>query len=129
MKLRRIVTYAGVGSSGTAAQYLILFTLVSLPLSGPLVASCVGAVAGAVINYGMNYRFTFPSSEGHTKTAPRFFIVAGCGMLANWAFMCLLVSIAGIQYLVAQCLSTAMVLLLTYSVNSTWSFKPRKKVY
>jgi putative flippase GtrA len=129
MRLRRIIAYTAVGAAGTAVQYLILFTLVHLLLSGALVASCIGAVAGAVINYGMNYRFTFRSSERHTKTAPRFFIVAGCGVLANWAFMYLLVSISGVQYLVAQCFSTAMVLALTYWVNSLWSFKPRNKVY
>ena len=131
MRLRRIITYAAIGATGTAVQYLILVALVHLHLSGPLVASCIGAISGAVVNYGMNYRFTFRSSERHTRTAPRFFFVAGSGVLANWAFMYLLVSISGIQYLVAQCLSTAMVLALTltYSVNSIWSFKPRNKVY
>jgi putative flippase GtrA len=78
MNLRRFMIYAAVGATGTSVQYVTLFALVQLHICGPLVASCVGAVAGAITNYGMNYRFTFQSSEGHSKTATRFFIVAEC---------------------------------------------------
>lgn len=115
--------YASVGVAGTAVQYMILIILVSAGTTGPVAASSVGAIVGAIINYILNYLFTFRSRENHARTAPRYFLVALVGFCVNWAAMSVMVHLLGIHYILAQIVSTCIVLVLTFSANAAWSFK------
>lgn len=124
MNARRLALYAVVGAAGTGVQYVILIAGVHAGLASPPVASCLGAALGAVVNYLLNHRITFRSTRGHAAAATRFFVVAAAAVVLNWAAMMALVSGAGVQYLVAQCVTTATVMLITYAVNASWSFRP-----
>lgn len=115
--------YACAGAAGTAFQYVILIILVSTGTTGPVAASSVGAIVGAIINYFLNYHFTFRSSENHARAAPRYFFVALVGFCVNWAAMTVMVHVLGLHYILAQIISTCMVLMLTFSANAAWSFK------
>ena len=120
-ELRRFVTYAMVGLSGTAAQYVLFVLLVRLG-SPVVLASFAGYAVGAVVNYLLNRRFTFGSHLPHRDTAPRFFSVALFGLVLNLAIVWALFDGAGLHYLIAQCVATAVCLLATYALNARWSF-------
>ena len=122
----RFAGYACVGAMGTVVQYLVLAALVSTHVLGAVAASCLGAVAGAVVNYCLNYRFTFRSSSPHRKTAPRFFTVAAAGLGLNGVLMFVLTHWAHLPWLPAQCITTACVLVLTYTASSVWTFRARQ---
>ncbi|KXU91585.1 hypothetical protein CR51_31785 [Caballeronia megalochromosomata] len=83
----------------------------------------VGAVLGACVNYVLNHRFTFGKTAPHKQALPRFLAVAGLGVLVNGASMSVLVDYTGLHYLLAQVCATALVLLLTFALNSCWSFR------
>jgi len=73
----------------------------------------------------LNYRFTFNSDGRHASVAPKFFTVAIMGVAANWLAMTFMVDAVQLNYLLAQVASSAIVLLVTYTVNSAWSFNVR----
>ena len=123
--MRHFLLYAAVGVTGTFVQYLILVLLVSLGLAGPVFGSSAGAVAGAIVNYGLNYHYTFHSDEKHVAAASKFFFVALIGLGVNWFVMKNVIVLFGVHYLLAQCISTVLVLLVTFSANHAWSFKSK----
>ena len=125
MRLPPFLVYAMVGMTGTGVQYLILVTLVSVGLAGPVFASTTGAIAGAIVNYRLNYRFTFHSNKKHLLVAPRFFLVALLGAGVNWLVMKNSLYLFNIHYVSAQCIATATVLIFTFSVNRAWSFNTK----
>lgn len=120
-ELRRFVTYAMVGLSGTGAQYAVYVPLVHLG-GRVLAASLAGYSLGAVVNYFLNRRFTFGSGLSHRDTAPRFFFVALFGLCLNAAIVFLLFERLKVHYLLSQLAATALCLLATYALNAMWSF-------
>ncbi len=88
-----------------------------------LAASLSGYVAGAVINYALNYAVTFASQRPHREAAPRFFAVAGLGLVLNLAIVALLHHWAAWHPLAAQLIATLLCLLATYALNARWSFR------
>jgi putative flippase GtrA len=73
----------------------------------------------------LNYRFTFRSTQRHRVAIPRFLGVAAAGMLVNSLIMALLTRGIGWHYLVAQVISTGIVLLSNFVGNRLWTFKER----
>jgi len=127
MNLRRFLLYAAVGASGTAVQYIVLLGLVRSETAGPVSASSIGAIAGAIVNYALNYRFTFNSRESHARVAPKFFLVALLGFAVNGLAMTAMVHGVGLNYMVAQVIASAAVLLMSYTANAVWSFSGKTK--
>ena len=120
--LGQFIAYAGVGAIGTAAHYLVLVVLVELLHLQPVIASSCGAITGAFVNYILNYKFTFKSKKRHTVAATRFMLVALAGFLVNLFMMWLFTSIMAINYLLAQVIATAVVLVTNYTINRIWTF-------
>ncbi|WP_322030655.1 GtrA family protein [Paraburkholderia sp. J76] len=119
---RRFVIYAGVGAIGTGAQYAILIAMVHSGFASAAVSSMAGATVGAIVNYCLNRQITFRSNSNPLSTAPKFAIIALLGVLANGVCMKFLTAIPGLNYLIAQLITTALVLGLTYLLNSKWTF-------
>jgi putative flippase GtrA len=127
MKLKRFSLYVIVGAAGTGVQYIILLALIFSTLAGPVFASSIGAIAGAFVNYCLNYQFTFNSTDQHAAAAPKFISVAAAGLAVNWLTMTTFVHAVHLHYLLAQVISSGIVLLLTFSVNSVWFFNTKTK--
>jgi putative flippase GtrA len=121
--VRRFAIYALVGGVGTLVQYIVLIALVSARLASPPVASVFGAALGAVINYWLNRWVTFKSTASRAATLPKFAAIALFGVILNGTAMSWLTLTLHVQYLLAQCLSTLAILMLTYLLNSVWTFK------
>ncbi len=122
---RRFLGYACVGAAGTSVQYAVLTALVWSRMSGAVAASCLGAIAGAIVNYILNYRVTFRATGPHSRTAPRFLMIAVAGIAVNSTLMLVLTRQLSLSWLSAQCFATACVLLLTYTASSLWTFGGR----
>jgi putative flippase GtrA len=125
--LLHFMTYAAIGATGTAVQYVILFIAVTSGGAAPATASSVGAVLGALVNYWLNCRITFRTSRDHTVQLPKFAATAFAGIVVTWIVMSTLTRHEHIHFMIAQCIATAASLLLTYVVNSCWTFRARRQ--
>jgi putative flippase GtrA len=116
------VRYVGAGAVGTAVHYVVLITLVQLAGASAVLASTMGAIVGALVNYFLNHRFTFFSRRAHRRALPRFFAVAGAGVLLNAAVMAAMLAVSPLHYLIAQVVATGVVLFAGFLANSKWTF-------
>jgi putative flippase GtrA len=123
--LGQFLRFSGVGVVGTAVHYLVLIVLVSGLGLGAVPASVLGFSMGALVNYALNYHFTFRSQKAHRNAAPRFFLVAGVGLLLTAAIMELAAERIGLHYLLSQVVATGCVLLWTFSCNRWWTFREK----
>ena len=120
--LRRLMRFAAVGAVGTAAHYALLLALVEGFGAAPLAGSAAGFGLGAVINYGLGRLLVFRSGRPHREALPRFVLVVLAGLGWNALLMALL-SALGLHYVVAQILTTALLLLWHYGVHAVWTFR------
>jgi putative flippase GtrA len=123
----QFLRFTAAGAVGTVAHYGVLILAVQGLGRDPIPSSICGSVTGAVVNLLLNHYITFRSGARLTETAPRFFLVAGIGMILNWLLMTLLVRSAGIHYLISQVVTTTSVLLVNYFANAIWTFGGRRR--
>src|SRR5688572_9167946 len=123
--LRKMLRFVLVGGASTLCQYIVLALLVELADVRAAVASCIGYGAGAAVNYAMNRLWTFKTNLSHAENLPRFLVMITIGFLLSYALMHLLVDVAGINYLLAQLLTTGIVMLSNYLLSAAWVFRSR----
>jgi putative flippase GtrA len=90
---------------------------------GPASASACGALAGAGVNFLLNARFTFRSGASW-HSAGRFVATAALAAAANGLAMAALTGWLQVAWLPAQLMVTACLMVLTFYINSLWTFKP-----
>lgn len=120
---QRLLRFAAVGAIGTVAHYALLLALVEAAGIDPLVGSVAGFMLGALVNYAMNRRLVFRSDRAHAEALPRFFAVAGIGVVWNALLMSVLMGPIGLHYLPAQVVTTGLLLLWHYAGNARWTFR------
>jgi putative flippase GtrA len=118
----RFFTYAAVGAVGTGAHYAVLLAAVALGWLAPVGASACGAAVGAAVNFLLNARLTFRRRASWAGAA-RFVATAAGAAAANALAMWILVAWLRLPWLAAQLAVTALLLLLTFRVNSLWTFR------
>lgn len=119
---REFTSFLIVGIVATACHYVMLIVLVEAFNVNAVSASAAGALLGAIVSYGLNRQLTFRSSRKHRIAAPRFFAVASFSLIANTALMALLTNIFGLWYMIAQIITTALLIVITYGANKLWTF-------
>ena len=127
MQLRHLVsqfiTYAGVGSIGTVAHYLLLLFLVEQLHVTPYLGAVAGFMLGALVNYYLNHRITFRSQKRHHEALPKFLTVAAAGVVLTGLLMAWATERLHIHYFIAQLVTTALLLCLTFIGNRLWTFR------
>jgi putative flippase GtrA len=119
----RFIRFAGVGVIGTGAHYVVLIGLVQVLGLGAVLSTNIGALVGALVNYILNYRFTFQSTKPHREALSKFLLVAAVAVVLNGLLMYALNARLGLYYLLAQVITTGLVLLWTFLANHHWSFR------
>lgn len=120
--VRQFVNFTGVGFVSAIGHYGLLILLVQMARVPAVPASAAGALLGASINYALNYRFTFRSSKRHREAALKFAAVAIVGLLLNTLFMWVCIKLIEAHYLLSQLLTTALVLLWSFTASRCWTF-------
>lgn len=122
-QLVRFLRFAAVGAVGTVAHYALLLFMVEVLGTGALAGATAGFMLGAMVNYSLSRMLVFDSTRPHGEALPRFLAVAVVGLGWTALLMALLVDVAGLHYLLAQFLTTALLLLWHYAGNALWTFR------
>lgn len=121
----RFLRFAVVGAVGTGAHYALLLALVEGAGVAPVAGSVAGFLLGALVNYTLNRTLVFASDRAHVEALPRFLAVAGTGLCWNALLMYGLVDLFGLHYLLAQILTTGLLLGWHYVGNALWTFRKK----
>ncbi len=118
----RFLSFAGIGAVATGIQYVVLILGVHVAGIEPVLASTIGFIIAAFANYRLNRRYTFRSNKPHIEAFSKFVAVALVGLLLNGVLLAAGTQLMGLNYLLAQILATALVLVWNYSANAVWTF-------
>jgi putative flippase GtrA len=122
---RQIASFTGVGVLAAVVHYGLLIGLVEFAGVAPVPATLVGYIGGGVVSYRLNRRHTYRSDRPHGEAGWRFAVVAGVGFGLTWACMGLLHGRLGVQYVLAQVLTTGLVLVWSFIAHRLWTFGAR----
>jgi putative flippase GtrA len=120
--VRQFAAFAGVGIMAAVVHYGALIGLVEGAAWRPVPATLIGYTVGGILSYVLNRRHVFASSRPHHEASWRFGGVAAVGFCLTYGFMHLLVDWLNIRYLIAQILTTAIVLFWSFLANRFWTF-------
>jgi putative flippase GtrA len=126
IRLSQLASYGWIGGVTAIAHYGVLIALVELAGAPPVPATLAGFVAGAGVSYGLNRRFTFATERSHGAAGWRFLVIAGLGFLATWGLMSLFVNRLGLPYLPMQLVTTALVMVVSFTGHKFWSFGEKR---
>ncbi|GGF86778.1 hypothetical protein GCM10007301_53370 [Azorhizobium oxalatiphilum] len=118
----QFATFVGVGLTAAAGHFATLAFMVEHEFAGPVLASLSGFIVGSIISYILNSRFTFESTRSHAGALPRFAAVAGIAFVLTGILMELLANRLGLYYLLAQAITTGLVLIWTFTAYRLWAF-------
>src|SRR5258708_11749295 len=121
--LVQFVKFGIVGVSNTLLTFAIYWLLLKVFGVWYLAASAVGFVAGATNGFMWNRRWTFRGHVGDALTPVRWFVVQGCGLVANVGLVFVFVHDAGTDKLVGQACATGIVTVCTFLANRAWTFR------
>jgi putative flippase GtrA len=120
---RQFSIFLVVGFTAAILHYGVLIALVEVFAWGAVPASLAGYVAGGVVSYGMNRTHTYASDRPHEEAGWRFILVAAVGFGLTYAFIYLFHEIAGLQYVLAQILTTGVVLFWSFLAHKIFTFR------
>lgn len=112
-----------VGLSNTLLSFAVYTLLLKVFGVWYLAASAISFAVGAVNGFLLNRRWTFREHVGDALTPVRWFVVQGCGLLVNLALVYLFVQHVGLDKLLGQACAIAIVVVLTFFANRTWTFR------
>lgn len=112
-----------VGISNTLIAFAVYTILLKVFGVWYIAASGIGFAVGAVNGFLLNRRWTFRESTSDPLTPVRWGIVQSCGLACNLGLVYLFVHDAGMDKLVGQIPATAIVTVLTFAVNRSWTFR------
>lgn len=118
---QRLVRFAAVGGGATGLQFVLLLLFVELLRLEKVGASAAAFAISAGFNYWLNYHFTFASNLSHTRTLPKFALVALVGLAINTGSFAALLLI--LHYLPAQVIATGITLLSNFTLHQFWIYR------
>jgi putative flippase GtrA len=124
---RSLPVYIGAGFVTVAGHYATTITLVEWLHAPPLAASAAGFCVGAAIKYVLNYFVAFRSVEKHGAALAKFAVALGVLFALNALFFALLQQGLGLHYLVAQVLTTGLLIPPGYVMSRLWVFAATRR--
>jgi putative flippase GtrA len=118
----QFVKFGIVGISNTLIFFLVYTLLLKVFGVWYVAASGIGFAVGAVNGFLWNRAWTFKGHVGDALTPVRWFVVQTSGLLANLGLVYLFVDGVGLDELVGQAVTIAIVTVLTFLANRAWTF-------
>jgi putative flippase GtrA len=118
--------FGGVGTLCALMNFVILYVGTSLLHAHYLISAVASFAFLTPLSYFLHKVFSFrnqrPAAVGQLA---QYLLSLVVGVAANLGLMIALVELAGINYLVAAVLSTAIVFAGSYAANALWVFRAR----
>jgi len=113
-----------VVSGGTAAvvHFLVLTALVELFGVNPTLATSIGFVLASIVNYTLQYHWTFDADGPHHVMFTRYASVTAVTLSINAGLFWTFTNIFDIHYLIAQVISTGLMVIVNYLINKHFTF-------
>ena len=121
--LRAFVGYVGAGGIATASHYAVTVVAVELLHVPPVAASMAGFAVGATVKYWLNYSVAFQSRAPHGRAGVRFVAVLVALFVLNTLLFALLQEGLGLYYLLAQAITTVLLIPPGYLLSRVWVFR------
>ena len=115
--------YVGAGGIATGCHYVTTIAIVELLGVRPVAASAAGFLVGALVKYCLNYFVAFRSDERHIVALPRFVVMLAILLALNTLVFALLNEGAGLHYMIAQVLTTGLLIPPGYLLSRLWVFR------
>lgn len=130
----QFVGYLCVGTCATGVHITTLYLLVEKLLINPIVASSVGFIAGATTGFLLNRNFVFktPTISQQQRSGiksigsaeyVKYCAMAGAGAVINGSLLAFLLYHCMLNYIYAQLLATASIVILNFICCKLWIFK------
>jgi putative flippase GtrA len=124
--IKQLSSFVGVGVIASLIHYALLVTLVEVGGLAPVPSALCGFTVGGIVSYGLNRRHTFVSERPHQQAAWRFALVATVAFVLTYIFMRLFHETGHMPYLLAQLVTTGIVMIWTFGANKLWTFPTAK---
>ena len=121
----RFIKYTTAGGLATVVHYVIFLAVIQATSRPPWQATFLASIIGALVAYILNYHYTFMSKIGHFTLLPKFLVVAVLGVILQTFIVAVLNQHWHLHYLLAQLIATGFGLVLTFLINSFWTFNDR----
>jgi putative flippase GtrA len=119
---RSFPIYVGAGGVATASHYAVTIAAVEALSMAPLAASALGFSVGAAVKYWLNYSMAFRSRARHRRAMARFAVALGAMLALNTLLFALLQGGLGLHYVLAQALTTVLLIPPGYVIHRQWVF-------
>src|SRR5579859_6601945 len=120
---RSLPMYVGAGGIATASHYAVTIAAVEGLAANPVAASAAGFATGAAVKYWLNYSMAFQSRARHAHAAARFVVALGVLMAVNTLVFAVLQRGLGMHYLLAQAITTILLIPPGYVIHRQWVFR------
>src|SRR5437762_3360206 len=120
---RSLPMYVGAGGVATACHYVVTIAAVELFAVAPIAASAAGFATGAAVKYWLNYSLAFQSRARHSHAMLRFGVALLVLMAANTIIFAALQRGLGIHYILAQAITTILLIPPGYVLHRQWVFR------
>ena len=120
---RSFPVYVGSGGVATASHYAVTIAAVELLSVAPVTASATGFAVGAGVKYWLNYAVAFQSRARHAAAMTRFALMLALMLGLNTLLFALLERGLGLHYLLAQAITTILLIPPGYVVSRQWVFR------
>lgn len=126
VQIRQFARYSLSGFAAAITHFLILALLIEFIALNATLASAAGFCAAIVVNYTLQYYWTFRAKESHYITLLRYIFVTSFMFIVNISLFWVLNSQILLHYLIAQSITTALVMLGNYGINRHYTFSARR---
>ncbi len=121
--LRQFSVFFWVGILVAGIHYSLLIGLVQIAHAPVLPSALAGYTAGGVVSYLLNRHHTFQTGRPHEEASWRFGVVAGVGFGLTTVFMLIFYDKLQVPYLLAQIMTTGIVMLWSFVAHKFWTFR------
>lgn len=115
--------YIGAGGIATVSHYAVTTAAVEAAHVRPILASIAGFSVGTVVKYWLNYSVAFRGSSRHSVASPRFAIALAILFVLNAVIFAVLNEELKVHYLVAQVVTTIILIGPGYWLHRQWVFR------
>jgi putative flippase GtrA len=124
-EMRKFIIYCIVGGIATGMHYVVMVALIKWGGMTEIAATCIGYTSGAIVKYPLNHGLVFDSDEPHRQAIPKFVAACVIGFLMNAVVFAALFQVFPKYYMIAQVLTTGIVLFVNYLLARYWIFFTR----